>query len=261
MRRDWLEDEANAERWMISYADFITLLFAFFVVMYAISSVNDEKYKVLSDTLARAFEVEARTPDPIQIGEPSLRASPHVIDIPHVQGTADDTYGDTFVEDTAETVTDQGGFSAGTGQGVRVDNDWLEFDLDADVLFSAGSAELAPRAADLIRPLTDELLRNDNPITIEGYTDNIPSSGERYPSNWELSAARASSVARFLVSLGVDADRLAAIGYGENHPLATNGYAARACYESTSQYCCCAPQSASTQSKCNAEGNRKSAER
>lgn len=222
MRRDFLEDESNPERWMISYADFITLLFAFFVVMYAISSVNDEKYRVLSDTLAQAFDVDLSSPEPIQIGEPLQAASPHVVDIPDTEGWADDEYGDTFMRDVADHTTPLGGFAATQGVAVEVNNEWLEINLGAAVLFLPGQARLSSRAQASLLPLIDILRQSENPVTIEGYTDNIPPAGGRYRSNWELSGARASAIASYLVAQGVRRERIAAIGYGENHPVETN---------------------------------------
>ena len=97
LRRDALEDGDNHERWLISYADFITLLFGFFVVMYAISSVNEGKYRVLSTTLTAAFDAAPKSLDPIQVGEPLLAASPHLIDIPDETGYRDEQDGDTHL--------------------------------------------------------------------------------------------------------------------------------------------------------------------
>ncbi len=223
MRRDLLEDEGNAERWMVSYADFITLLFAFFVVMYAISSVNEDKYKVLSNTLSQAFNVEASDLDPIQIGDPTTAASPHVVDIPDTEGWADVQPGDTHIEDPVDAAESMlGGFARLEGVSVATDNDWLELKIDAGVLFGAARAELSEEAGTILDGAVAVLRSNDNPVTIEGYTDNVPSQSRRYPSNWELSSARASSVARYLVESGIRAERIAAVGYGENHPLATN---------------------------------------
>lgn len=221
-RVDVLGDSDNAERWMVSYADFITLLFAFFVVMYAISSVNDEKYRVLSETLAFAFENENRTTDPIQVGEPDLAASPHVVDVPGVVGWADPIEGDTHLAEATVSETAMAGFAQQEGVSLRTDNDWVELSLAGDVIFSGGSATLSRSARQLLAEMAGSLLEHDHPITVEGYTDNVPSQGERFPSNWALAAARASAVADALVQLGVDQERLSAIGYGENFPLQTN---------------------------------------
>ncbi|MEM7000972.1 MAG: OmpA family protein [Pseudomonadota bacterium] len=223
LRRDVLASEDNSERWLVSYADFITLLFALFVVMYAISSVNEDKYKVLSDTLSATFEVPASSLRPIQIGDPTQTPSPHVVDIPDVKGYADVDPGDTSVREPADPLASGEsirGFAAQHGLSVHVDNDWIEINLSADVLFKQGSAELSVAAqAELDR--TVAMLRFTKlPITVEGYTDNVSPADDG--SNWLLSGARASAVADYLVRSGVRAERLAAIGYGENHPLQTN---------------------------------------
>ena len=225
MRRDQLEDEANADRWMVSYADFVTLLFAFFVVMYAISSVNDEKYRVLSATLAEAFDVDiaAASLDPMQTGEPSLAASPHIVDLPDSTALADQEEGNTFMEDpvaAAESLL--GGFAELDGVSIESNNEWLEISLDAEVLFDAARTQLSDEARSLLESAVKLTLSNKNPITIEGYTDNVPVQSSIHPSNWEVSAARASAVARYFVEQGVRAERVSAVGYGENHPIATN---------------------------------------
>ena len=223
IRKDMLEDESNAERWMISYADFITLLFAFFVVMYAISSVNNEKYKVLSDTLAQVFESEATSTDPIQVGEPLLVASPHVVDIPYVDGWADPEEGDTHVtsDDPVEAI-ENAGFDAEEGISVITNNDWLEITLEGSLLFPGGSATLGSGAQSRLSEVVSILEVHDNPITIEGYTDNVPQEGQLFDSNWVLSGARASAVAKFFVDNGIRRNRISAVGYGENHPIETN---------------------------------------
>lgn len=223
MRRRLVEDDDNEDRWMVSYADFITLLFGFFVVMYAISSVNNEKYRVLSATLSAAFNVDVASPDPIQVGEPTLSASPHVVDLPNSTAYADQEEGDTYIEDPVDAAQSLlGGFAEAEGIAIEANNDWLELNLDASVLFAPGQTQLSATGRALLEGTLELLNKTRNPITIEGYTDNVPSLSRAYPSNWELSSARASSVARFYVEGGVRAERIAAVGYGENHPLATN---------------------------------------
>jgi chemotaxis protein MotB len=218
------DEEVDANRWMISYADFITLLFAFFVVMYAISSVNEGKYRILSASINQAFDVEARALQQISLGDPAQAASPHIVDIPDTVGFADPEPGDTQVQDPdpADDPAQQlaGFIDERLGQ-VRQGNEWIEINLNANQLFSAGTAELGADARAQLAATADFLAGFDEPITIEGYTDNVPING-RFPSNWELSAARASAVARYFEARGVAAERLAAIGYGENFPVQTN---------------------------------------
>ncbi|MDH3643469.1 MAG: flagellar motor protein MotD [Gammaproteobacteria bacterium] len=223
LRRNLLEDSDNHERWLVSYSDFMTLLFGFFVVMYAISSVNEGKYRILSHTLVAAFDQDSRSLDPIQIGEPNLSASPHVIDVPDSTGYQDPEVGDTHIEPSSEDVAGRlAGLVPGEGLSVRQNNDWLEISLDSKLLFSQGDARLSAGAKTVLAETAEYLRGFDNPVTVEGYTDNVPATSNLYPSNWELSAARASAVARFLVSGGVERSRLSAVGYGENHALATN---------------------------------------
>jgi len=222
-RRNFVEEDSDSERWMVSYADFITLLFGFFVVMYAISSVNDEKYRVLSATLAQAFEVDASSPQIIQTGEPALSASPHVVDLPDEIAFADQDDGDTFIQNPQDDpVAASEGFAAQEGVSLHSNADWFEMNLSAGVLFGVGQAQLSGPGRAALRSGIQVGLQNDLPITIEGYTDNVPSQGRLYPSNWELSAARASAVARFMVESGIRQERISAVGYGENHPVATN---------------------------------------
>lgn len=224
LRRTALESSHNHERWLISYSDFITLLFGFFVVMYAISSVNEGKYRILSHSLMTAFDHDTRSLDPIQVGEPQLSASPHVIDIEDSTGYVDTDEGDTHIEANVEEISERfAGIDNVDQVDVQQNNDWLEINIDSELLFGAGAAQLSPAARGVLLETANYLKGFDNPITVEGYTDNVPSQSAAFPSNWELSAARAASVVRYLVANGVDSERLTAVGYGENHPLETNG--------------------------------------
>ena len=131
--------------------------------------------------------------------------------------------GNTYIEDPVDAAQSLlGGFAEAEGIAIQSNNDWLELNLDASVLFAPGQSQLSSSGREMLSTTLDVLQRSDNPITIEGYTDNVPSTSRSYPSNWELSSARASAVARFYVERGIRAERIAAVGYGENHPLATN---------------------------------------
>ena len=177
LRREVLEDQNNADRWMISYADFITLLFAFFVVMYAISSVNQEKYRVLSDTLQRAFDTEVASLEPIQLGDPTTAPSPHLIDVPDVRGFADQDPGNTEIIDPLDAASSLlGAFADQEGVSVVSTGDWLEISLQTGLLFEAGSARLNVQAQRLLEPAAELLAATRQPVTIEGYTDNLVST-------------------------------------------------------------------------------------
>ena len=230
-RRDRLEDSDNHGRWLVSYSDFMTLLFGFFVVMYAISSVNEGKYKVLSQSLVQVFPQRELTLEPIQVGEPAQSSAPSPIrfDGPpagasQASGATDhDKPTDKTLEQTAASLQQALAGLLKEGQfSVQGHEQFLEVNLDAAALFASGEATLTPVAARVVEEVVLLLGKLTNPITIEGYTDNVPIATARYASNWELSAARAAVVARAFASYGIEPERLAAVGYGEQHPIATN---------------------------------------
>lgn len=224
--KERLDTEAEAhrqDRWLVSYADFMTLLFAFFVVMYAISSVNTEKYRVLSAVLEETFDTPVKSLDPFAVGEPTLAASPHVVDVSDTPGYEDSEPGDTTMRTDAERVGAEFAGLIDSGLlGVESNQDWLEITLNGQHSFRRGSAELTVSVRQALASLADFLRPLRAPVTIEGYTDNIPIAGSRFGSNWSLSAARAARVADFLEAQGIRRERLSAVGYGENHPRRTN---------------------------------------
>lgn len=226
MRRRRQEEHENHERWLVSYADFITLLFAFFVVMYSISSVNEGKYKVLSDTLVGAFNQTARTIDPIQVGDNVPRGL-DTVERPGDSGNTAETGGGDALEDIATAMRAAFGELIQAGDlEVRGNELWIEIELNSGLLFPSGDALPLDAAFPLIERIANILAPYENPIHVEGFTDNIPMRSRAYPTNWELSAARAASVVRMLDNGGVDPGRLAAVGYGEYRPVADNTTAA-----------------------------------
>mgnify|MGYP005839054453 CR=1 FL=1 len=232
-RRQRLTLQDNHERWLVSYADFITLLFAFFVVMYSISQVSESKYRVLSETLVEAFR-PARSLEPIQVGQPSRSPSASAIDIRgdwrgdteqpelgDMGALAAEDLGD--LEQLAQRLeTDFSELIKDELLTVRANEYWLQVELRDSILFESGSAELSARAQAIFSDLAKLLQQYGNQIQVEGHTDNVPISNLRYPSNWELSAARASAIVKLLVIDGLSPDRLSAVGYGEYQPLVGN---------------------------------------
>ena len=210
------EEQENHERWLVSYADFITLLFAFFVVMYSVSQVNEGKYRVLSGSLESAFRSEPRSATPIQVGMPSSAApaaSPGVLQggsLSPIQTLARE------VAEQMKPLVDQGLVD------IREKDGWLEIEINNRILFSSGSARPAEEARVLLSLLGEVLGRFPNPVQVEGYTDNLPINSAAFSSNWELSAARAAAVVNLLAGYGLDPTQLVALGYGENNPVADN---------------------------------------
>ena len=226
MRRPSIELNINHERWLVSYADFVTLLFAFFVVMYSISHVNESKYRVLSATLTDIFNEPKRTLEPIQVGDLSRSNSNEVIatdqkksDIeargPFEKSADLPQLSDQFSEQFADLIDDKV---------VQVNSNeyWLQISLNNSILFPLGSVQ-PRRGAIMVLADIAELLRDfNNPIHVEGYTDNLPVASREFPSNCELSTARAYTVVRLLIDQGIKPTRLAAVGYGEYQPIAEN---------------------------------------
>jgi chemotaxis protein MotB len=222
------EEHENHERWLVSYADFITLLFAFFVVMYAISQVNEGKYRILSDTLASAFRatpgnsagalvaVNPNAPQPIAI--PLRRPSPSTLKTDETRRQNKEK-----LKNVAKELAEALAPLVKEGQ-VRITEGALgiTIDINANVLFAPGEARLAPEAVRALTAVARILAPTDFPIGVEGHTDNTPINTPQFPSNWELSVVRASSVVRLFIDNGVDAKRLLATGYADQRPVADN---------------------------------------
>lgn len=232
-RRRPVEINVHHERWLVSYSDFITLLFAFFVVMYSISQVNESKYRVLSETLVDAFnDQKPSSVTPIQVGDPSRSVDPSAIhlvtddnkdkgkgpekgdgpfdktaDLPQLSDMFQDEFSDLISDDLVQ---------------LHSNEFWLEVEMSSSILFASADAEPSLQAESVFADVAAMLKPYNNPIQVEGFTDNVPINSVRYPSNWELSAARAASAVKLLVKGGVDASRLSAVGYGEHQPVADN---------------------------------------
>lgn len=269
------EEHENHERWLVSYADFITLLFAFFVVMYSVSSVNEGKYRVLSDSMVAAFKSSNKSLKPIQIGKAarsqqssSLEFKETGLPIKVPEGPASipsrankiegessqqevdfsefpmaeermikEADGDDFGEADAGikgfTETQLGSIANEIEAAMQplIDRDfisvkrskrWIEIEINTNILFESGSAQMQEQSLPILEALSRILSAFPNDIRVEGYTDNLPINSPIYPSNWELSAARAASVVRMFSSEGIVPERMAAIGYGEFRPLVSN---------------------------------------
>lgn len=215
-RRKPVEIHINHERWLISYADFITLLFAFFVVMYSISSVNEGKYRVLSSTLAESFNSIDSAGNSAGSADLAVvkKLDTELLD-PNVFNAISQEFASVFsdlVDDGIMTISSN--------------DDWLQIELRDSILFSSGRANVSPRAQEIFTQVARILSASENPIQIEGFTDNVPIGTRQYPSNWELSTARASAIVKWMASSGIDPTRLAAVGFGEHQPIATNSTAA-----------------------------------
>lgn len=229
-RRHQEHEESGHERWLVSYADFITLLFAFFVVMYAVSSVNEGKYRVLSETLNSVFsDVEtnpnlpsaaAGTPIPDKL--PDTPPIPEPIPLSAARATSDPDEEGQLGRLRKRLSVSLGSYIESGQVELGGNSERIEVRIKSKLLFGSGSTRLHRSALDALRDIGKILAPHPNVVSVEGHTDNVPISTRQFPSNWELSAARAASVVHFMVGVGVDASRLAAVGFGEHRPLAPN---------------------------------------
>jgi chemotaxis protein MotB len=227
-RRKREEEHENHERWLVSYADFITLLFAFFVVMYALSSLNEGKYRVLSNSLTNAFRnvpinvpsqaMTAQAPIPPPRTVPSVKPN-----VPNVQQEKAKQQQRDKMKNMAKEIMDALAPLVREGK-VRVleTSRGVTIEIADSALFSVGQAVLNIESSRALRAVAEVIAMSDFPVTIEGHTDNVPIKTVQFPSNWELSAVRATTVLRIFADSGVPADRLTAIGYGETRPVEGN---------------------------------------
>ncbi len=212
-----LEEDAN--RWVISYADFITLLFCFFVVMYAISSVNVKKYKIITKSVTGAFNTKTHSSTPQVVVLPSMKSSSAKIKSPKLVKTNISQQKATkpFLNLNSDLKSLNTAFFA-----VRGYDGWYELEISSEELFDSAKAIPSQKALRHLTRLAGILKKTNSPIAIEGYTDNLPIHTLEYPSNWELSAARAASIARILVENGIKPSRLSATGFAYLYPVASN---------------------------------------
>jgi chemotaxis protein MotB len=226
-RRRESDEHENHERWLVSYADFITLLFAFFVVMYAISSVNEGKYRVMSDSIVSAFRAPSETvtgeAGKANPGNPAPIILPMRRNPPRVESTETQLVKKEKLRNLAKELNQALAPLVTQGQ-VRVTEGALGIvvDINASVLFSPGEAQLDMKAVRALDTVGHVLAGVDYLVAVEGHTDNMPIRTPQFPSNWELSAARAASVVRLFVETGMDPRRLTAIGYADQRPKADN---------------------------------------
>lgn len=231
--RSLFEEADSNDRWLVSYADFVTLLFAFFVVMYSISSVNNEKYEVLSDALEGAFLGGQKVQvikDPIEVEEklttikPIILENPETEELQEKQQLTDEILKERreleLISEQFEDVLQP--YIENELVEVKRNDFWIELEMNSELLFLSGEAELSRKAIPVLKKVAEVVRGIPNVINVEGHTDNVPIDTADFPSNWDLSSARATAVVREFETYRVPAKRLSAIGYGEFQPIADN---------------------------------------
>jgi len=192
---------------MVSYADFVTLLFCFFTAMYAISNIDTNKLGKFVDSMRSAFNVEGARGNAISVIEGVQIFIPADVD---VESNVKDILG-TLVTDSKGAID------------IKRDERGVVIRVADKYFFESGSAGLKENSREVLDKIAATLLKNPNVIRIEGHTDNIPIQNETFPSNWELSASRAINVVKYFIdNHNIKPERISAIGYAENKPLASN---------------------------------------
>jgi chemotaxis protein MotB len=211
------EEHENHERWLVSYADFITLLFAFFVVMYSISSVNEGRFRTVSESIKAALNPivsPPATPTPFQVG-----ANKPTSIVPNVIPSRDVAVRRLRQAMKALHPAER----ADTIQITEPGDSTIVLSLPELVLFESGAAALRAEALPFLQALAEVLVELDRQIKVQGHTDNAPIRTAQFPSNWELSAIRAVIVVRALGELyGVPSQNLSAVGYADSRPVIDN---------------------------------------
>jgi chemotaxis protein MotB len=253
-RRGAAGDHENEERWLLTYADMITLLMALFMVLFSISSVNISKYQTLQQSLKAAFSGSILSGGKAILQSGSESTSAHTPATSEVPSIVPLTPNIPKPVNTSAKQISQAMLAQAASQNEQAGFQKLKAQLDAyskahgfsnqvqtvitrqglvvrvltdKLLFASGQATLEPAGDPLLNEVT-QLLNVDtkHPITVEGNTDNQPIHSSQFPSNWELSAIRATTVLRYLLARGVAAQRLSAAGVAALHPIASNATAA-----------------------------------
>jgi chemotaxis protein MotB len=219
-RRRRIQRHTNHERWLVSYADFITLLFAFFVVMYSAAQLDKRRAGQLATAIQTAFQqYGSLPPHPADVGGLAAHGVPSNLPVGNTEPDDFNLLRKRVEDALAEEIA--------TGEvGVRVTSEGLVISLREVGFFDTGSAELRPSSRPAFDRLAAVLRSANSELRIEGHTDNVPIHNARFSSNWDLSTARATATIRLLMTkYNFAPERLAASGYAEFRPIANNATA------------------------------------
>ena len=214
-------EEGHDERWLVSYADFITLLMVLFVILYSMGQVNAEKYKRLAESMRVAFTLggPAKIVDSQinQAGGNSEDGTSKPIVIPGIPE------GPTQSEEVAGQLTQMlSSQNLGNQVSVQTNIEGVLISLSEHLIFKNDQTELPPESMQVLDTIVEMLRPIDNKVRLVGHTNNTPPTNPAYPTNWELSLARATSVAKYLINAGIAPERLIISGQGEYAPVFPN---------------------------------------
>lgn len=209
------ERKAGAPEWMATYADTVTLLLCFFVLLFASSNVDSQKYKAIVHSLSGALGV-------LDSGT-TISLEPLISNYPSDNPTDAPTESEELSEmqEEIQKILEDSKLSGQVK--LQVNERGLLIRFLENVLFDSGKANLKPQAMEIIDKVSEILKETPKRVIVEGHTDNIPISTSKFPSNWELSTTRAVNVVKYMIDQnGIDAVRLSAAGYADQHPINEN---------------------------------------
>jgi len=242
-RRHYVEHD-NVDRWLVSYADYMTLLFALFVVLYAMAMVNEDPFETATESIGKVFQANDELPKNRGHGDDILDVNSSktnkrlygngILDVAGpelfegevtLSNVSDSEVGTNLTSLEKELHTAlyeliESGFAQ-----LQVDGDWLEIELNSGLLFPSGSSSATNNANTILAVIYDVIGSTSNFIRVRGYTDDQPINTEIFSSNWELSVFRATAILRVLENLSLDPARMAIEGYGQYYPRDNNNTA------------------------------------
>lgn len=202
--------EEDAAEWMMTYMDTVTLLVTLFVLLYTVHT-DDEKYRKVASSLSIVLGGRGVLEETVPTVVESIKFEPSAEKPNFDEENALDEIKKQINEQGIPDLVD-----------VRVIENLINLEINESVLFDTGQASLTEDGHSLLGKLKTVLDRGDYEISVEGHTDDVPIATERFPSNWELSTGRASTVVRFLIESGIVAERLEAIGHADTRPIDNN---------------------------------------
>lgn len=214
-------EEGHDERWLVSYADFITLLMVLFVILYSMGQMDVEKYRRLADSMRSAFTLGG----PSQVVDSQINqaggnledGSSKPIVVPGIPE------GPTQSEEVAGQLTNMlASQNLGSEVSVQTNIEGVLISLSEHLIFREGEIDLPPEALPVLNTIVEMIRPIDNSVRLVGHTNNTPSTNPLYPTNWELSLARATSVAKYLMNAGIAPERIIVSGRGEYAPVFLN---------------------------------------
>jgi chemotaxis protein MotB len=215
------EEHVNLERWLVSYADFVTLLFIVFLILFSMSAIDVKKFQALKESFSDITGSGASLVMPA----PGSTTTPTTNVNTGKAKKKNDTAAEQERFEEIKEKMEQYAQAKGLDKNVKVnmDQNGINITITGTILFANGDASLQPEAKKIIKDMFGFINSIDNPLRIEGHTDNVPIRTAQYPSNWELSSARAMNLVRYLAEeYKIKPERLSGAGYGEYHPVAPN---------------------------------------